>query len=146
MLVKTIAECSYWTSLSYHLSIRFLFCLFLSGHLRQELLYALSHTFNMHAARNLMLYLSLRLLQFFVYENSKGPGEAVQLRSIARAFAVSKCDKRQNPVCWLDVEITSTCSKSNLRDFRIQKSKTSWTLFLTLCKNGGNPWTGFDRT
>ena len=46
MLVKSIAECSKWSilqyfrhSLSYHLSIRFLFCLFLSGRLRQVLLF-----------------------------------------------------------------------------------------------------------
>ena len=45
--VKSIAECSPWSilqyfrpSLSYHLSIRFLFCLFLSGRLRQVLLYS----------------------------------------------------------------------------------------------------------
>ena len=44
--VKRIAECSPWNilqcfrpSLSYHLSLRFLFCLFLSGRLRQVLLY-----------------------------------------------------------------------------------------------------------
>ena len=44
--VKRIAECSKGSilhyirpSLSYHLSLRYLFCLFLSGHLRQVLLY-----------------------------------------------------------------------------------------------------------
>ena len=43
---QSIAECSkgsilqyYWPSLSYHLSLRSLFCLFLSGRLRQVLLY-----------------------------------------------------------------------------------------------------------
>ena len=51
---------------------------------------ALNPTFNMHAARSLMLYLRLHLLLCFVYENSKGPSEAAQLRSIARAFAVRK--------------------------------------------------------
>ena len=46
MQVKSIAECSPWSilqyflpSLSYHLSFRFLFCLFLSCRLRQALLY-----------------------------------------------------------------------------------------------------------
>ena len=46
MQVKSIAECSKWSilqhfplSLSYHLSLRSLFCLFLSGSLRQVLLY-----------------------------------------------------------------------------------------------------------
>ena len=46
MQVKSIAECSPWSilqyfrpSLSYYLSIKFLFCLFLSGRLRQVLLY-----------------------------------------------------------------------------------------------------------
>ena len=46
MQVKSIAECSkrsnmqyFRPSLSYHLSLRSLFCLFLSGHLRQVLLY-----------------------------------------------------------------------------------------------------------
>ena len=46
MQVKSIAECSpwsilqyLWTSLSYHLPIRFLLCLFLSGHFRQVILY-----------------------------------------------------------------------------------------------------------
>ena len=44
MKVENIAECSegqnFRYSLSYHLSLRSLFCLFLSGHLRQVLLYA----------------------------------------------------------------------------------------------------------
>ena len=47
MQVKSIAECSkvsilqhFRPSLSYHLSLRSLFCLFLSGHLRQVLLYS----------------------------------------------------------------------------------------------------------
>ena len=46
MQVKSIAEYSpwsilqyFWPSLNYHLSLRPLFCLFLSGHLRQVLLY-----------------------------------------------------------------------------------------------------------
>ena len=46
MQVKSIAECSkgsilqyFRPSLSYHLSLRSLFCLFLSGRLRQVLLY-----------------------------------------------------------------------------------------------------------
>ena len=46
MQVKSIAECSkesilqyFQSSLSYHLSLRSLFCLFLSGRLRQVLLY-----------------------------------------------------------------------------------------------------------
>ena len=46
MQVKSIAECSpwsilqyFWPSLSYHLSLRSLFCLFLSGHSTQVLLY-----------------------------------------------------------------------------------------------------------
>ena len=46
MQVKVIAECSkgsilqyFWPSLSYHLSLRPLFCLFLSGRLKQVLLY-----------------------------------------------------------------------------------------------------------
>ena len=46
MQVKSIAECSkgstlqhFWPSLSYHLSLRSLFCLFLSGHLWQVFLY-----------------------------------------------------------------------------------------------------------
>ena len=46
MQVKSIAECSkgsilqyFLPSLSYHLSLRSLFCLFLSGRLRQVLLY-----------------------------------------------------------------------------------------------------------
>ena len=50
MQVKSIAECSPWSilqyfqpSLSYHLSLRSLFCLFLSGRLRQVLLYDLEH-------------------------------------------------------------------------------------------------------
>ena len=45
MQVKSIAECSkgsilqyFRPSLSYHLSLRSFFCLFLSGHLRQVLL------------------------------------------------------------------------------------------------------------
>ena len=48
MQVKSIAECSPWSilqyfrpSLSYHLSLRSLFNKFLSGHLRQVLLYLL---------------------------------------------------------------------------------------------------------
>ena len=47
MQVKSIAECSkgsilqyFWPSSSYHLSLRSLFCLFLSGRLRQVLLYS----------------------------------------------------------------------------------------------------------
>ena len=39
MQVKSIAECSFRPSLSYHLSLRSLFCLFLSGRFRQVLLY-----------------------------------------------------------------------------------------------------------
>ena len=46
MQVKSIAECSkgsilqyFWPSLSYHFPLRPLFCLFLSGRLRQVLLY-----------------------------------------------------------------------------------------------------------
>ena len=46
MQVKSIAECSkgsilqyFWPSLSYHLLLRYLFCLFLSGCLRRVLLY-----------------------------------------------------------------------------------------------------------
>ena len=46
MQVKSIAECSkgsilqyFWPSLSYHLSLRSLFCLFLSGSFKQALLY-----------------------------------------------------------------------------------------------------------
>ena len=39
MQVKSIAECSFRPSLSYHLSLRSLFCLFLSSCLRQVLLY-----------------------------------------------------------------------------------------------------------
>ena len=46
MQVKSIAECSkgsilqyFWPSLSYHLSLRSLFCLFLSGRFTQVLLY-----------------------------------------------------------------------------------------------------------
>ena len=52
MQVKSIAECSksilqyFRPSLSYHLSIRPLFCLFLSGHLRQVLLYLLLLSMN----------------------------------------------------------------------------------------------------
>ena len=52
MQVKSIAECSkgsilqyFRPSLSYHLSLRSLFCLFLSGPLRQVLLYLYSLTF-----------------------------------------------------------------------------------------------------
>ena len=48
MQVKSIAECSngsilqyFRPSLSYHLSLRYLFCLFMSGRLRQVLLYVL---------------------------------------------------------------------------------------------------------
>ena len=48
MQVKSIAECSkgsilqyFRPSLSYHLSVRSLFCLFLSGHFRQVLLYTI---------------------------------------------------------------------------------------------------------
>ena len=48
MQVQSIAECSHWSilqylwpSLSYHLSLRYLFCLFLSGRLRQVLLFIL---------------------------------------------------------------------------------------------------------
>ena len=44
MQVKSIAECSkglyFLPSLSYHFPLRSLFCLFLSGHLRQVLLYS----------------------------------------------------------------------------------------------------------
>ena len=46
MRVKSIVECSkgsilqcFWPSLSYHLSFRYLLCLFLSGRFRQVLLY-----------------------------------------------------------------------------------------------------------
>ena len=42
MQVKSIAECIlqyFWPALSYHLPLRTLFCLFLSGRLRQVLLY-----------------------------------------------------------------------------------------------------------
>ena len=47
MQVKSITECSktilqyFRSSLSYHLSLRHLFCLFLSGRLRQALLWPL---------------------------------------------------------------------------------------------------------
>ena len=48
MQVKSIAECSkesilqyFWPSSSYHLSFKSLFCLFLSGHFTQVLLYLL---------------------------------------------------------------------------------------------------------
>ena len=49
MQVKSIAECSKWSilqyfrpSLSYHLSLRSFFCLFLSGRFTQVLLYSIS--------------------------------------------------------------------------------------------------------
>ena len=38
MQVKSIAECSFRPSLSYHIPLKPLFCLFLSGRLRQVLL------------------------------------------------------------------------------------------------------------
>ena len=54
MQVKSIAECSLWSilqyfrpSLSYHLSLRPLFCLFLSGHFIQVLLYSKFHLIHM---------------------------------------------------------------------------------------------------
>ena len=54
MQVKSIAECSPWgilqyfrPSLSYHLPLRPLFCLFLSGRLRQVLLYSAHCTINL---------------------------------------------------------------------------------------------------
>ena len=50
MQVKSIADCSkgsilqyFWPSLSYHLPLRPLFCLFLSGHLRQVSLYFMQY-------------------------------------------------------------------------------------------------------
>ena len=50
MQVKSIAECSPWSilqyfrpSLSYHLPLRSLFCLFLNGRFTQVLLYCLSY-------------------------------------------------------------------------------------------------------
>ena len=53
MQVKSIAECSkgsilqyFRSSLSYHLSLRYLFCLFLSGRLRQVLLYVYAFVVN----------------------------------------------------------------------------------------------------
>ena len=56
MQVKSIAECSkgsilqyFRPSLSYHFSLRPLFCILLSGRLRQVLLYSLDHTFLLHA-------------------------------------------------------------------------------------------------
>ena len=55
MQVKSIAECSkgsilqyFWPSLSYHFPLRPLFCLFLSGCLRQVLLYINLGTLQMY--------------------------------------------------------------------------------------------------
>ena len=71
--VKSIAECSngsilqnFQPSLSYYLSLRSLFCLFLSGRLRQVLLYTQMPLINAHAdmssgARGLFFCLSLNL-------------------------------------------------------------------------------------
>ena len=59
MQVKSIAECSkgsilqyFQPSLSYHLPVRPLFCLFLNGHLRQVLLYLLTRISVLNVTQN----------------------------------------------------------------------------------------------
>ena len=79
MQVKSIAECSkgsilqyFGPSLSYHLSLRSLFCLFLSGRLRQVLLYVncqdIFHTFgtNVNIFRTSFHRCVLKCLYFLV--------------------------------------------------------------------------------
>ena len=38
--------------------------------------------------------------------NSEGSGETVQMRGLARAFAGRLCDKYQNLMSWLKLELT----------------------------------------
>ena len=86
MQVKSIAECSkgsilqyFRPSLSYHLSLRSLVCLFLNGRLTQVLLYVQMFLVNAHTElyskiRGLKFGLGLHLQPYFVYARSEGSG------------------------------------------------------------------------
>ena len=70
MQVKSIAECSngsilqyFRPSLSYHLSLRSLFCLFLSGRLRQVLLYLIN--FRTNLKKSIKLPISSQTVEIF---------------------------------------------------------------------------------
>ena len=80
--VKSIAECSkgsilqyFRPSLSYHLSLRSLFCLFLSGRLKQVLLYRISpmNLFYQKACRY-SLAISFNFVQNMILSILKKPG------------------------------------------------------------------------
>ena len=85
MQVKSIAECSKGSilqyirpSLSYHVLLNSLFCLFLSGRLRQVLLYAQMSLINDDAdksrgARGLIYSIRPHLLPYIVYGSREGP-------------------------------------------------------------------------
>ena len=84
MQFKSIAKCSpwsilqnFWPSLSYHLSLRSLFCLFLSGHFTQVLLYMywpcktnINENVQPYVDRettiNIVLYLFANLGEYFI--------------------------------------------------------------------------------
>ena len=134
MQVKSIAECSKGStlqylrhSLSYHLSLRFLFCLFLCGHFTQSfstnrnqpvhkifvlVAYAWCHFLNMPAQLsrgtrdlNICMCLHLHLIQYFVCVSFKGSGEIVDaylseplLLSLAKSTKIL-CDGLENAGC-----------------------------------------------
>ena len=108
MQVKSIAECSkgsilqyFRPSLSYHLSLRSLFCLFLSGRFTQVLLYSLNaHADISSEAGGLKFGLSLHPHPYFVYASSKGSGKTVCMCRLVLAFAAGRCDKLQNLMYW----------------------------------------------
>ena len=83
MQVKSIAECSkgsilqyFRPSLGYHLSLRYLFCLCFSGHLRQVLLYITCFSFISHSKLILWCY-SLEAFRFLFYTPPLKCGEVL---------------------------------------------------------------------
>ena len=86
MQVKSISECSkgsilqyFWPSLSYHLSLRFLFCLFLSGCFTQVLLYhILMSRFKLFSLPELMICLQILLSMAFHANVSMVTGKYLQ--------------------------------------------------------------------
>ena len=112
MHVKSIAECSLWSilqyfrpSLNYHLSFRSLFCLFLSGRLRQVLLYLnpkqrhikLQHYDRVHA-NNKVPYLLAKtdgssLVKQSICVNT-------QLKSSKKQLKLNVCVPKSNSAVW----------------------------------------------
>ena len=109
MQVKSIVECSkgsilqyFRPSLSYHLSIRYLCCLFLSGRLRQGLLYAL---FQREVPNNQLLDFTISNLQLFITVIGV---ESIQSRlviQLAQQNSISRTRKPNTVVCILELQL-----------------------------------------